>query len=247
MIYVKRRINENMIKDYVVIDLEMTGLSAKSDKVIEIGAVRVREGKMEETLQLMVNPKCPIPKRIVELTGITDEMTADGLFEDDAMERLLDFIGDDVIVGQNVNFDYSFIKQWEVNHKRKINRMGCDTLRIARVLLPAELSKKLESLCEYFGIERVHAHRALDDAVETALIFERLKEMAKGKEESEKLFEPKLLVYRAKKQTPATARQLQRLKEYRNLHQITDEIHYEILTKSEASRIMDRYLSTYGR
>ena len=236
-----------MIKDYVVIDLEMTGLSAKYNKVIEIGAVRIRGGEVAETLELFVNPKCRVPERIVELTGITDEMVADGLSEDDAMEQLLSFIGSDVIVGQNVNFDYSFIKQWEVNHKRKIERMGCDTLRIARVLLPADLPKKLESLCEYFGIERVRAHRALDDAMETALVFERLKELTKGKEELEKLFEPKLLVYRAKKQTPATARQLQRLKEYRTLHQITDEINFEILTKSEASRIMDRYLSTYGK
>ena len=62
------------------------------------------------------------------------------------MEQLLDFIGDDIIVGQNVNFDYSFLKQWEVNHKRKIERKGCDTLKIARVLLPAKQPKRLESL-----------------------------------------------------------------------------------------------------
>ena len=235
------------IKDYVVVDLEMTGLSAKYNKVIEIGAVRVRDGKMTETLELFVNPKCPIPENIVELTGITDEMVFSAMDEDAAMEKLLCFIGEDVIVGQNVNFDYSFIKQWEVNHKRKTERKGCDTLKLARVLLPAEQPKKLESLCEYFPIERVRAHRALDDAIETGLIFEKLKILAEGKTELEKLFEPKILVYRAKKQTPASTRQIERLKEYCSRHQITDEIYYESLTRSEASRMMDKYLVIYGK
>ena len=234
-------------KDYVVIDMEMTCLSAKLNKVIEIGAVRVRDGKMTDTLEMFVNPGCLIPEKITKLTGITDDMVAKGLSEDEAMEQLLLFIGEDVIVGQNVNFDYSFLKQWEVNHKRKIQRMGCDTLKIARRLLPSDQSKKLENLCAYFQIERVRAHRALDDAIETGLVFERLKKLAEGKEESERLFEPKPLVYHAKRQTPATSRQIQRLKEYCGSHQITDEIDYANLTRSEASRIMDKYLARYGK
>ena len=236
-----------MMNDYVVIDLEMTGLSAKYNKVIEIGAIRVRDGEVVETLELLVNPKCPIPEKVKTLTGITDEMVTLGLEEDEAMEQLLAFIGEDVIVGHNVSFDYSFIKQWEINHEKKIERKGCDTLKIARILLPPEQPKKLEALCEYFQIKRTRAHRALDDAMETGVIFECLKKIAKGTKELEKWFEPRTLVYHAKKQTPATARQLQRLKEYRSLHQITDEIHYENLTRSEASRIMDKYLATYGR
>lgn len=234
-------------KDYVVIDMEMTGLSAKQNKVIEIGAVRVRDGKVTDTLELFVNPKCRIPEKITELTGITDEMVKTGLPEDEAMEQLLSFIGEDVIVGQNVNFDYSFLKQWEVNHKRKIERIGCDTLKIARHLLPPEQPKKLENLCEYFHIDRIRAHRALDDAMETGLVFECLKKLTEGKKELEKLFAPKSLVYHAKKQTPATARQIQRLKEYCSMHQITDEIDYGNLTRSEASRIMDKYLARYGK
>ncbi len=235
------------MSDYVVMDLEMTGLSAKYNKVIEIGALRVRNGEITETLELLVNPEYSIPEKVVELTGITDEMVARGLKEDEAMEKLIDFIGEDVIVGQNVNFDYSFLKQWEVNHKRKVERKGCDTLKIARVLLPPEQPKKLENLCEYFGIERTRAHRALDDAIETMQVFEGLKKMAEGKPEREKLFEPRLLVYHAKKQTPATKRQLQRLEEYRTLHQITDNIDLKHLTRSEASRMMDKYLATYGK
>ena len=243
----RRRIREKMINNYVVIDLEMTGLSAKHNKVIEIGGALVRDGEVIDTLELLVNPKCPIPDKVKELTGITDEMVKTGLEEDEAMERLLTFIGDEIIVGQNVNFDYSFVKQWEVNHKLKIERMGCDTLKIARMLLPPEQPKHLEALCEYFKINRNRAHRALDDALETQSVFESLKEMAVEKPELWKWFEPRVLVYQAKKQTPATARQIQRLKEYRSLHQITDEVNFENLTRSEASRMMDKYLATYGR
>ena len=214
----RQRIKEKMINDYVVIDLEMTGLSAKHNKVIEIGAIRVRDGKEEECMELLVNPKCPVPDKVKELTGITDEMVAGGLEEDEAMERLLSFVGDEVIVGQNVNFDYSFIKQWEVNHKLKIERKGCDTLKIARMLLPPEQPKHLEALCEYFQVKRTRAHRALDDARETGLVFEGLKKIAEETPELGKWFEPRTLVYQAKKQTPATARQIQRLKEYREVY-----------------------------
>ena len=93
------------IKDYVVIDLEMTGLCPKTDKIIEIGAVRVRDGNVVDTMETFVNPKCPIPQRVTELTGITDEMVKDAIEEDVAMEALLAFLGEDILVGQNVIFD----------------------------------------------------------------------------------------------------------------------------------------------
>ncbi|MBO5657491.1 MAG: 3'-5' exonuclease, partial [Agathobacter sp.] len=156
-------------KDYVVIDLEMTGLSPKQHKVIEIGALRVRDGKEVAALELLVNPKCVIPEKVVALTGITDTMVAEGLEEDAAMSRLLEFIGEDILVGHNLVFDYSFLKQWEINHKIKKERRGCDTLKIARALLPVEQSKKLEELSTFFGICHKRGHRALDDARATGL------------------------------------------------------------------------------
>ncbi|MBR4026999.1 MAG: 3'-5' exonuclease [Lachnospiraceae bacterium] len=236
-----------MLENYVVIDLEMTGLSAKTDKIIEIGAVRVRGGKQKAQLELLVNPKCNIPEKVTELTGITNEMVENGMDMDEAVEKLLVFIGDDVIIGQNVQFDYSFLKQWAVNHKYPLELQACDTLKIARVLLPKEQPKKLENLCEYFQIERARAHRALDDAIEAMFVFEKLKELGKDHLEREKIFAPKVLMYKAKRQTPVTIHQLKRLKEYREQHQITDEINWENLTRNEASRIMDRYYATYGR
>ncbi len=236
-----------MINEYVVLDLEMTGLSAKNDQIIEIGAVKIKDNQIVGTMDCLVNPKCKIPTRVVELTGITDEMVQSGLDRDEAVEKLLAFIDGQVLVGQNINFDYSFLKQWAVNHKRPLEAKACDTLKLARMLLPSEQSKKLESLCEYFGIERAREHRALDDAVETWQIFEKLKELGKELENADTYFRPVPLSYRAKKQSPATPRQVQRLKEYREKHQIDDEINWENLTKSEASRIMDKYILVHGR
>ena len=236
-----------MIDAYVVLDLEMTGLSAKSDQIIEIGAVKIRDNSVVETMECLVNPKCKIPTRITELTGITDEMVQSGLERDEAIQALLDFMDGEILVGQNITFDYSFLKQWAVNHKRPLEAKACDTLKIARVLLPADQPKKLENLCEYFGIERQREHRALDDALETWQIFEKLKELGKTRENAQTFFEPRELTYRAKKQSPATPKQVERLKEYRQRHQITDEINWENLTKSEASRIMDKYILVHGR
>lgn len=225
-------------KNYTVIDLEMTGLSAKSDKIIEIGAAKVVDGKIVDTYQTLVNPKQHIPEKVQLLTGITDEDVASGAQMDEALEKLLGFIGEDEIVGQNVNFDYSFIKQWAVNRKIPLEMKAYDTLKLARKCLPPEQSKKLEDLCEYFEIERENAHRALDDAIETQQIFEKLCDLMQEKNEA---VESHVLTYKAKRQTPATARQIQNLKELMSEKNITDVIAWENLTRSQASRLYDEY------
>lgn len=236
-----------MIDTYVVLDLEMTGLSAKTDQIIEIGAVKIKDNQIVETMECLVNPCCKIPTRVSELTGITDEMVQLGRDRDEAVQELLCFIDGYTLVGQNINFDYSFLKQWAVNHKQPLEAKAYDTLKLARVLLPAEQSKKLEDLCSYFGVERNREHRALDDAIETWQIFEKLKNLALQRENGETYLKPVPLIYKAKKQSSATPRQVERLREYRQMHQIEDEINWETLTKSEASRIMDKYILIYGR
>lgn len=233
------------IKDYTVVDLEMTGLAVKLDRIIEIGAVRVRGGEVEDTYAMLVDPGIPIPQRVTELTGITDEMAAKGEDMDKAVQGLIDFIGDDVLVGQNIGFDYSFIKQWAVNHKLSLSMSAYDTLKLARRYLPADMPKKLESLCRYFDIKRENAHRALDDAAETMQVFEKLQDIAI--EKNDKDFKPQELVYKAKKQTPATAHQIERLWEFREKFDIREPIYWDTLTRSQASRIQDEYISRYGR
>lgn len=234
-----------MINNYVVFDLEMTGLQAKRDQIIEIGAVKVENGRVVDSFELLVNPQCKLPEKIVALTGITDDMLKDAQHRDVAVEQFISFVGNHTLVGHNINFDYSFIKQWAINHGFKLEWKGIDSLKLARKLLPKEQGKTLEALCAYFQIERSRAHRALDDAKETQLVFEQLQELY----ESRMLEEVKEieLVYHGKKQTPATKHQLQRLQEYREKHKIDDEIPWNNLSRSEASRIMDRYILHYGR
>ena len=235
-----------MLQDYVVIDLEMTGLNPKTDKILELAAVRVREGQEVAAYSKIVNPQVPLNEKIIELTGITAEEAEAGALADETVVEFLDFLGEDVLVGQNVIFDYSFLKQWAANHKYSLEKNAVDTLKLARTFLPAEQKKDLESLCAYFAVERVHAHRALDDARETAQIFEKLKSLY-ANAETQSYFEPKALQYKAKKQSPATARQKEYLKRLAKYHGIALEEFSLVMTKSEASRLTDKLLAKYGK
>ena len=135
-----------MLEDYVVIDLEMTGLNAKTDAILEVGAVRVRDGRQTETYGAILKCGRELSERVVELTGITPEMAADGREPEEVMQEFFTFLGDDVLVGQNVIFDYSFLKQWAVNHGQAFERNAVDTLKLARRFLPAE--QKKDRACE---------------------------------------------------------------------------------------------------
>ena len=235
-----------IITDYTVLDLEMTGLAPKTDRIIEIGAVKVKNGVVADTLGMLVNPKMIVPQRVTELTGITTEMVKGGEDMDQAVQKLIDFIGDDVLVGHNVSFDYSFIKQWAINNRVPLELKAWDTLRLARNLLPPGQSKKLEELCAFFNIDRPKGHRALDDALQTRELFEILLKLV-PEEKRESLLTPVVLCYKAKRQTPATKHQIERLKEYMEKKQIKDPVNWESLTRNEASRLQDQYYGKYGR
>lgn len=235
-----------MLQDYVVIDLEMTGLNPKTDKILELAAVRVRNGQEAAVYSKIVNPQVSLSTKISELTGITEEDAAGGAPLDDSVKEFFEFLGEDILVGQNVIFDYSFLKQWAVNHKYSFEKNAVDTLKLARAFLPSEQKKDLESLCIYFNVERVNAHRALDDARETAQIFEKMKSLY-ANTETNKYFEPKPLQYKAKKQSPATERQKEYLKRLAKYHGIELEEFSPVMTKSEASRLTDKLLAKYGK
>lgn len=234
-----------MLNDYVVIDLEMTGLNAKTDRILEVAAVRVRNGQETASFSVLVNPEVVLSEKVMELTGIHQEDVNQAAPLDETVYDFLDFLGNDVLVGQNVIFDFSFLKQWAVNHKIGLEKQAVDTLKLARNFLPAEQKKDLESLCMYFDIKRVNAHRALDDARETMQIFEKMKAMY-GEEYSEK-FLPKPLLYKAKKQSPATERQKQYLKKFALYHGIELGYLSPAMTKSEASKLTDKLIAKYGK
>ena len=104
-------------QDYTVIDLEMTGLHPKNDAILEVGAAKIRNGEVTDTMDILVNPGRKITQEITELTGITDEMVKEGLSPAAAFHKTAEFIGDDILVGHNIIFDYSFLKQQAVNEK----------------------------------------------------------------------------------------------------------------------------------
>lgn len=234
-----------MLEDYVVVDLEMTGLRAKTDRILEIGAVKVENHKITESYQRLINTGVKIPIEIQELTGITDEMAATGVGEQEAVEGFFDFCRGFPLAGHNILFDYSFLKQYAVNHKKTFEKNGIDTLKLSRKFLPELEKKTLDYLCEYLNIERSRNHRALEDARATCVLLEYLLE--KYGEQEQEAFRPLPLVYRAKKQSPATERQKRYLKELAEYHKIELDINFETLTKSEASRKTDHILAQYGK
>ena len=234
-----------MLENYVVIDLEMTGLDVKTDAILEVGAVRVRGGREADCYTAMLNTGRKLSDKVVELTGITQEMADAGADPEMVMEEYFAFLGEDVLVGQNVIFDYSFLKQWAVNHRMSFERVAVDTLKLARKFLPAEQKKDLESLCSYFSVRRDLAHRALADARETGMILECLKEQYGA--DAPEAFEPRPLNCKVKRQTPATERQKTYLRTYASEKGLALPENLEQFTRSEASRLTDRWIATYGR
>lgn len=234
-----------MLKRYVVLDLEMTGLNPKRDKIIEIGAARIENGEVTSQYETLVNPKMLIPDRVKELTGITDEMVAKAPCIEDIIADFASFCKEDIFVGQNVIFDYSFLKQAAINEKIPFEKSAVDTLKLARKFLPELEHRSLEYLCSYYGISRSLEHRALSDALATKEVLERLEEAYFA--EHEEAFLPKPLIYKAKRQTPATKVQKIHLKELIDYHKISIDVNFETITRSEASRITDQIISQYGK
>lgn len=237
--------NQGKQENYVCVDLETTGLNPKTDKIIEIGAVRVENGVRTEVFETFVNPACILPPKITELTGITDEELKGAPEIADVLPDFMSFLREDVLLGHSVLFDYSFIKKAAVNNRIKFERMGIDTLKIARRFLPELESRSLDFLCGHYAIFH-KAHRALADAEATCLLYDRLWESF-GNGEDTAAFVPVALQYQAKRETPATPAQKERLYKLITKHKIVVEYEPEKLTRSEASRYTDRILAKYGR
>lgn len=234
-----------MLMDYIVVDLEMTGLDVKENSVIEIGAILVRDGKVVETYGTLVKNRTPILPKTIEITGITEEMAQSGQEEDVAMAHLLQMMQGGPLIGHNVSFDYSFIKQWAVNHKYPVETMMVDTLKLARHFLKELPKKTLDYLCEHFQIQRTKNHRALEDARATLELFQIL-EREFGEKEPE-LFRPITLQCKIKRQTPMTVHQKNYLKEFMKYHKIDLNLPFEEMSRSQASRLTDQLIATYGK
>ncbi len=234
-----------MWNSYVAFDLETTGLRPKYDKILEIGAVKVENGDVTETYETFVDFGITIPERIVQLTGITEEMVAGSPDIRTAVEGFLKFSGDHALLGHNVLFDYSFMKHSVINLGGTYERKGLDTLTIARRCLPELEGKSLDRLAAWYGIVQEHHHRALDDALTAARLYERLKE--EFGEKRPDLFEPVPLLFKCKKESPITNSQKGYLRDLLKYHRIESNVKIELLTKSEASRMIDGIILQYGK
>lgn len=234
-----------MVNDYIAVDIETSGLNPKYDRIIEIGAARIRQGAVTDTFDCLINAGVKIPDRITELTGITNGMLKEGISLRQAIEEFHIFCGDEVLLGHNVMFDFSFLKKAAVNHRLSFEKKGIDTLKLARIFLPELEKRSLEYLTEYFDIETIVHHRAFEDAKAASDLYQIL--LAKFYETSPFAFEPKPLLYTVKRESPVTPRQKTYLNDLLHYHKLSIEVKIENLSKNEASRIIDNIIFEHGR
>ena len=232
--------------NYVCIDLETTGLNPKTDKIIEIGAVKVEAGRVTGSFESLINPGRPLEERIVALTGLTDGELKNAPDITEILAAVMEFIGENTLLGHSVLFDYSFLKKAAVNQRIEFERQGIDTLRIARRYLPELESRSLDHLCAHYKIPH-RAHRALEDAKATCMLYDRLWEDFHGAEDAGKIFAPVRLNYQVKRESPITPAQKERLYKLLTRHKLITDYDLSKLTRNEASRYTDLILAKYGR
>ena len=159
---------------FVVFDLETTGLSANKHKIIEIGAVKVKDGEVIDRFSTFVNPEVPIPFKIIKLTTITDDQVKDAPLIEDILPKFMEFCEGCVLVAHNAAFDTGFIKE---NCKRlgiPYNYTSVDTVGMSRVMFPNSKKHTLDAMCKVLGVILDNHHRAVDDAEATSGIFIKL-------------------------------------------------------------------------
>ena len=162
-----------IVDNYVVIDIETTGLDVCCDEIIEVAAAKVEEGIIVKKFTSLIKPEKEINAFITDLTGITNEMVATAPTAENVLQDFVNFIGSGLIIGHNVNFDINFLYD---NCQEKIgytfSNDFLDTLRLSRMLFGKERQHKLSDLIKRFGIGQVVEHRALGDVLQTQKCYE---------------------------------------------------------------------------
>ena len=156
---------------FICFDIETTGLSAARDKITEIGAVKVENGVITDTFSTFANPEMPIPQKITQLTGITDDMVKDAPSQSEAVGAFLEFAGNNVLVAHNAPFDTSFIAKACEDMGREYNYTSIDTVAISRAILTDIKNCKLDTVAKFLRLGDFNHHRATDDAEMLARIF----------------------------------------------------------------------------
>ena len=156
---------------FTVFDIETTGLSPLTCAITEIGAVKYCAGEVTDTFDTFVNPGMPIPEKIVQLTGITDEMVKDAPSPAEAVKMFLDFAGDTMLVAHNANFDVGFIRKVCTDNKIPFANAYLDTVAVSQHINPDSKNHKLDTLRDYYKLGEFNHHRACDDCKMLAEIF----------------------------------------------------------------------------
>ena len=165
--------------EFVVFDIETTGLSPVNCKIIEIGAVRIKNGKVLEKYDTFVNPECIIPEEIIELTSITNEMVADARTIDIVLPEFLRFVGNRLLIAHNADFDTGFIRAAAKALNVDFNSPYLDTVALSRYLNTDLKSHKLDVLAKHYSLGNFNHHRASDDAEMLSYIFFKMTEQLK--------------------------------------------------------------------
>lgn len=166
--------NRSISDDIIVFDIETTGLSHVTERITEIGAVKLHDLKVVEEFNTFVNPEKHIPENITDLTGITDEMVADAPSETDAVRSFLDFCGDAPLIAHNADFDTSFIRDACERHKINYRNPYIDSLKLCKAAIPNKKKYTLDAMADELGFGDFNHHRASDDAKMLAMIFVKL-------------------------------------------------------------------------
>ena len=176
--------NQNIEEStFCVLDLETTGLSFRTEKITEIGIMKVKNGEVIDSFSTFVNPEKPIPPKVVEVTNITDDMVKDAPTIDEIFPKILEFIGEDsILVAHNADFDIGFLKYNAKQLGYTLENTYLDTLRLAKLLFPEFKRYKLGIIADKLGIVVEVAHRALDDVDTTVKVLNVMFDMLKEKE-----------------------------------------------------------------
>lgn len=241
------------MQSFIAVDIETTGLSPEKDHIIEIGALKYVNGTCVETFSELIKPPVSISYRIYEITGINDRTVEHAESISVVMKKFLDFVGEEqVLLGHNLKFDYSFLKTAAKQMGVPFEKKGLDTLFLARKFLSELPSKNLATVSSHYGIVNERAHRAYEDAKTTAEVYFAMYRQFSGNDPE--AFLPKEMQYKVKKVEPATDRQKNYLIDLLKYHKIQIEAFFaekgttiDDLTKSQASKMIDGMILQYGR
>ena len=165
------------LDEYCVLDIETTGLQFRTEKITEIGAMKIKNGQVVDEFKCFVNPERHISEEITRLTGITDSMVADAETIKQVLPKFLDFIGEDTLIAHNADFDVGFIRHNAEMLNIELKNDYIDTLSLSRQLFPGFTRYKLGSIAENLGIKVENAHRALDDVKTLVQVFEKMRDV----------------------------------------------------------------------